>query len=70
VGSVLQGVAVQRKLGITVALDDKRSSLQELRVFPANLEVESRLTFQSPRSLGLETVSDYRSIPVGVHYSL
>ena len=70
VGSVLQNAAVQRKLGITVALDDKRSSLQELRLFPTNLEAESRLTFQSPRGLGLETVSDGRSVPVGVHYSL
>ena len=70
VGSVLQNAAIQRKLGVTVTLDDKRSSLQELRLFPTNLEAESRLTFQSPKSLGLETVSDYRSIPVGVHYSL
>jgi Met-zincin/Domain of unknown function (DUF5117) len=70
VGTVLQNAAAQRKLGITIALDDKRSSLQELHLFPTNLEAETRLTFQSPRSLGLETVSDYRSIPVGVHYSL
>jgi hypothetical protein len=70
VGSVLQNAAAQRKLGVTVVLDDKRSSLQELRLFPTNLEAESRLTFQSPKSLGLEAVSDYRSIPVGVHYSL
>ena len=70
VGTVLQNAANRRKLGITVTLDDKRSSLQELRLFPSNLEIESRLTFQSPRSLGLEAVSDYRSIPVGVHYSV
>jgi uncharacterized protein DUF4953/uncharacterized protein DUF5117 len=70
VGAVLQNAAAQRKLGITVTLDDKRSSLQELHLFPTNLEAESRLTFQSPRNLGLESLSDYRSIPVGVHYSL
>ncbi len=70
VGSTLQRAAAQRKVAVTVTLDDKRSSLQELRLFPANLEAEVRLTFSSPRSLGLETVSDYRSIPVGVHYSL
>ena len=29
-----------------------------------------RLTYQSNRNLGLETVADYRWIPVGVHYSL
>jgi hypothetical protein len=70
VGATLQAVATRRKLTGTVTLDDKRSSLQELRLFPANLEAEVRLTFQSPRSLGLETVSDARSVPVGVHYSL
>ena len=70
VGATLQNAATQRKVVATIALDDKRSSLQELRLFPTNLEAEVRLTFQSPRSLGLETVSDYRSIPIGVHYSL
>ena len=69
VGTTLQNAATQRKITATVTLDDKRSSLQELRLFPANLEAEVRLTFQSPRNLGLETISDYRSIPVGVHYS-
>ena len=70
VGSTLQNAANQRKIAATVTLDDKRSSLQELRLFPTNLEAEVRLTFQTPRSLGLETVVDYRSIPIGVHYSL
>lgn len=70
VGSTLQAAAARRKVTGNVALDDKRSSLQELRLFPANLEAEVRLTFQSPRGLGLETVSDARSVPVGVHYSL
>jgi hypothetical protein len=70
VGSVFQAAAVNRKLNISVSLDDKRSTLQELRLFPTNLEADVRLTFQSPRSLGLETVPDYRSIPVGVHYSM
>jgi hypothetical protein len=70
VGTTLQSAAGQRKVVTTITLDDKRSSLQELRLFPANLEAEVRLTFQSPRNIGLETVSDYRSIPIGVHYSL
>ncbi len=70
VGAALQSAAAGRKIAGTVTLDDKRSSLQELRLFPANLEAEVRLTFQSPRDLGLETVSDSRSIPIGVHYSL
>ena len=70
VGGTLQSVATRRKVTGTITLDDQRSSLQELRLFPANLEAEVRLTFQSPRGLGLETVSDHRSIPIGVHYSL
>ena len=70
VGATLQAAAARRKVSGNVTLDDKRSSLQELRLFPGNLEAEVRLTFQSPRSLGLETVSDSRSVPVGIHYSL
>ncbi|MFL5493640.1 MAG: zinc-dependent metalloprotease [Gemmatimonadales bacterium] len=70
VGSVFQGAAAQRKVSATITLDDKRSSLQELHLFPGNLEAEVRLTFQSTRNLGLETVSDYRWIPIGIHYSL
>jgi hypothetical protein len=70
IGGALQNAASQRKVQATVSLDDKRSSLQDLRLFPGNLEAEVRLTFQSPRNLGLETISDYRSIPIGIHYSL
>jgi hypothetical protein len=70
IGTVFQTAMAQRKLTGTVSLDDKRSSLQTLRLFGANLEAEVRLTFQTPRNLGLETVADYRSIPIGIHYSL
>jgi hypothetical protein len=70
VGAVLQNAATQRKVSANVTLDDKRSSFQQLRLYPTNIEADVRLTFGTPRSLGLETVSDYRSIPVGVHYSL
>jgi hypothetical protein len=69
VAGVLQHAAAKRKLSATITLDDKRSSLQHLRVFPGNLEAEVRLTFNSPRALGLETVSDTRWVPVGIHYS-
>ena len=69
-GTVFQTALAQRKLTGTVALDEKRSSLQALHLFGTNLEAEVRLTFQTPRNLGLETVGDYRSIPIGVHYSL
>jgi hypothetical protein len=70
VGSTFQTAMAQRKLSGNVTLDDKRSSLQFLRLFGANLEAEVRLTFQTPRNLGLETVPDYRAIPIGIHYSL
>ena len=70
VGSVFQAAMAQRKLTGSVSLDDKRSSLQALRLFGANVEADVRLTFQTPRNLGLQSVADYRSIPIGIHYSL
>ncbi|HEU5304409.1 MAG TPA: zinc-dependent metalloprotease [Gemmatimonadales bacterium] len=69
-GAFLQGVAAQRKLSGSIALDRERSSIQGLRLYSGNLEAEVHLTYQSNRNLGLETVADYRWIPVGVHYSL
>jgi hypothetical protein len=66
----LQSVVTQRKLSGTITLDRERSSVEQIRLFPGNLEAQVRLTYQTNRNLGLETVSDYRSIPVGVHYSL
>ncbi|MGH7499542.1 MAG: zinc-dependent metalloprotease [Gemmatimonadales bacterium] len=70
VGTILQTAAAQRKVTATISLDEKRSSFQQLRLFPTNVEAEVRLTFDTPRNLSIETVSDYRWIPVGVHYSL
>jgi hypothetical protein len=69
-GSFFQGVANQRKLTGTIFLDRDRSSLEQLQLFPSNLEAEVRLTYQSNRNLGLDAIADYRWIPVGVHYSL
>ena len=69
-GAFFQGVATQRKVTGTIALDRERSSLDGIRLFPGNLEAEVRLTYQANRNLGLEAVADYRWIPVGVHYSL
>ena len=70
VGTVFQTAMAQRKLTGSVSFDAQRSTLQSLRLFGANLEAEVRLTFQTPRNMGLETVPDYRSIPIGIHYSL
>ena len=70
IGTVFQTAIAQRKLTGSVSLDEKRSSLQSLHLFGGNLEADVRLTFQTPRNLGLETLADYRSIPIGIHYSL
>ncbi|HEU4682150.1 MAG TPA: zinc-dependent metalloprotease, partial [Gemmatimonadales bacterium] len=70
IGAFLQGVATQRKLSGSISVDRERSSLERLRLYPENMEVEVRLTYRSNRNLGLETVADYRWIPVGVNYSL
>jgi hypothetical protein len=69
-GSLFQGVANQRKLSGNIFLDRERSTLEQLQLFPGNLEAEVRLTYQSNRNLGLDALADYRWIPVGVHYSL
>ena len=70
IASTLQAAATQRKVAANISLDESRSSFQQLRLYPTNIEAEVRLTFQAPRNLGLETISDYRWIPIGVHYSL
>jgi hypothetical protein len=70
VGTVFETALARRKLQGNITLDEKRSSLQSVHLFAGNLEAEVRLTFQSPRDLGLQTVADYRSLPIGIHYSL
>jgi hypothetical protein len=69
-GSLFQGAVNQRKLSGNIFLDRERSNLERLQLFAGNLEADVRLTFQSNRNLGLESIADYRWIPVGVHYSL
>jgi hypothetical protein len=68
--STLQRAGSERSGTATVSFDFDRSSLGSLRVFPANLEAEVRLTYTPSRNLKLETVPDWRSVPLGVHYSL
>ncbi|HEX2611389.1 MAG TPA: DUF5118 domain-containing protein, partial [Gemmatimonadales bacterium] len=53
-GSFFQGIANQRKLSGSIFLDRERSSLEQLHLFPTNLEADVRLTYQSNRNLGLE----------------
>jgi len=52
------------------SFDRERSSFQSLRMFPTNTEIEARLTFRTSGYLGIETLADYRYIPLGVHYSI
>jgi hypothetical protein len=68
--SALQRAATDRKTTANVAFDFDRSSLGPVHLFPTNLEAEARLTYAPTRNLRLETVPDWRSVPLGVHYSL
>jgi hypothetical protein len=54
----------------SASFDRERSSFESLRMFPTNLEARVRITYRSGRPLGIEPLPDYRSIPIGVHYSL
>ena len=54
----------------SASFDRERSSFESLRMFPGNLEAQVQITYRSGRPLGIEPLADYRSIPVGVHYSL
>ncbi len=66
----LQRAGAERKTTANVGFDFDRSSLGTVQVFPANLEAEARLTYTPSKNLQLETVPDWRSVPLGVHYSL
>jgi hypothetical protein len=68
--STLQRAGTDRSATATITFDFDRSSLGTVRPFPTNLEVEARLTYTPSRNLKLETVPDWRSVPLGVHYSL
>jgi hypothetical protein len=68
--SALQRAAADRKMPANVAFDFDRSSRGSVQLFPTNLEADVRLTYTPSRNLGLETVPDWRSVPLGVHYSL
>ena len=54
-----------------VGLDQNRSYVGKVMGFPKNLEIDAELTFQMGEEPpgGAITLSDYRSIPVGVRYS-
>ncbi|MGH7612935.1 MAG: zinc-dependent metalloprotease [Gemmatimonadales bacterium] len=53
-----------------VSLDKERSAFQGMRMFPANVELDARISFLASKPLGIATVPDYRYIPMTLHYSL
>lgn len=55
-----------------VRLDDDRSHVDEVQGFPENVEIDALLTYTAdePPAFGGPGVSDVRSIPVGIRYSL
>ncbi len=55
-----------------VRFDKERSYVGTVMGFPSNVEIDAEVTFEAsdvPR-FGGEGVSDYRSVPVGIRYSL
>ncbi len=55
-----------------IAFDKGRSFVDEVQGFPKNVEIDATLTFKTgdPPIVSSAGVSDYRSIPVGVRYSI
>ena len=56
-----------------VSFDGDRSYLKQVMVFPENVEIDAMLTFEAsgrPTFSSGAGVSDYRSIPVGLRYSV
>ncbi len=59
--------------GKPVSFDKDRSYLDQVQAFPENLEIDALLTFRTsdgPTFSSGAGVSDYRSIPVGLRYSV
>ena len=55
-----------------VSFDKDRSSVASVLGFPTNVEIDAALTYKasSPPIFGGEGIPDWRSVPVGVRYSL
>ena len=66
------GEAMEFRWGGKARVDDKRSSLGMLKIFPKNVEMEGNLTLipGNRQRADLRTVADDRFVPVTVHYSL
>lgn len=70
--SDLPAIALNLKqfLGGPASFDKDRSSIASVKAFPKNVEVEVLATYTSGEAKPLETVTDPRYLPVGLHYSL
>lgn len=58
--------------GPPLRLDAGRSHVERVHAFPENVEIDAFLTYEAsdPPLFGGPGVSDYRSIPIGIRYSL
>ncbi len=64
------GLALKGFLGAPAGFDKERSSVAKLKVFPKNMELEVAASFTASDPKYLDTVSDARYLPVGLHYSV
>lgn len=64
------GIALKQFLGGPASFDKDRSSITHLKTFPKNVEIEVGAMYVAPEARPLETVSDPRYLPLGIHYSL
>jgi hypothetical protein len=53
-----------------VPMDKERSYLESVKAFPGNVNVRAQLTFRPSSPVGLNSLPDNRTIPVGVAYTL
>jgi len=63
------GLALDERLDAKFSLDESRSALDYIKVFPENAEFEVDLTFKSSGKNEIETIPDNRYLPIGMHYS-
>ena len=64
------GVVLKQLLGAPAPFDKDRTAVSGVKLFPKNLEIEVAATYGWSEPKGLETVTDPRFLPLGVHYSI
>ncbi len=64
------GLALKQAIGGPAVFDKDRSAVKAIKVFPKNVEIEVAAVFASPEAKPLDSVSDPRYLPIGIHYSL